>query len=94
MTKVRNCWGNSTKRHASGVPFSLTPPAAPERSTMRAKGRGQNESRKARSLSHGLMSKNAQARYGGAKQNPLSKEGGFLFVLFTIHHSSFIIHLS
>ena len=31
---------------------------------------------------------------GGAKQNPLSKEGGFLFVLFTIHYSSFIIHLS
>ena len=30
---------------------------------------------------------------GGAKQNPLSKEGGFLFVLFNIHHSSFIIHL-
>ncbi|MBR6680442.1 MAG: hypothetical protein IKL59_04195, partial [Clostridia bacterium] len=30
---------------------------------------------------------------GGAKQNPLSKEGGFLFVLFTIHYSSFIIHL-
>ena len=29
-----------------------------------------------------------------SKQNPLSKEGGFLFVLFTIHHSSFIIHLS
>ena len=28
----------------------------------------------------------------GAKQNPLSKEGGFLFVLFTIHYSSFIIH--
>ena len=27
---------------------------------------------------------------GGAKQNPLSKEGGFLFVLFTIHHSLFI----
>ena len=31
---------------------------------------------------------------GGAKQNPLSEEGGFLFVLFTIHYSSFIIHLS
>ena len=30
----------------------------------------------------------------GAKQNPLSKEGGFLFVLFTFHYSSFIIHLS
>ena len=27
-----------------------------------------------------------------SKQNPLSKEGGFLFVLFTIHYSSFIIH--
>ena len=29
---------------------------------------------------------------GGAKQNPLSKEGGFLFVLFIFHYSSFIIH--
>ena len=28
----------------------------------------------------------------GAKQNPLSKEGGFLFVLFTFPYSSFIIH--
>ena len=27
-----------------------------------------------------------------SKQNPLSQEGGFLFVLFTIHYSSFIIH--
>ncbi len=31
---------------------------------------------------------------GGAKQNPLSKEGGFLFVLFIFHYSLFIIHLS
>ena len=29
----------------------------------------------------------------GTKQNPLSKEGGFLFVLFIFHYSSFIIHL-
>ena len=29
---------------------------------------------------------------GGAKQHPLSIEGGFLFVLFTIHFSFFIIH--
>ena len=29
-----------------------------------------------------------------SKQNPLSKEGGFLFVLFIFHYSSFIIHLS
>jgi hypothetical protein len=28
------------------------------------------------------------------KQNPLSEEGGFLFILFTFHYSSFIIHLS
>ena len=28
------------------------------------------------------------------KQNPLSLEGGFLFVLFTIHYSLFIIHFS
>ena len=28
-----------------------------------------------------------------SKQNPLSQEGGFLFVLFTIQYSSFIIHL-
>ena len=27
-----------------------------------------------------------------SKQNPLSKEGGFLFVLFTIHFSLFIFH--
>ena len=27
-----------------------------------------------------------------SKQKPSSKEGGFLFVLFTIHYSSFIIH--
>ena len=27
-----------------------------------------------------------------SKQNPLSREGGFLFVLFTIQFSSFIIH--
>ena len=27
-----------------------------------------------------------------SKQNPLSKEGGFLFVLFTIHYSLFIVH--
>jgi hypothetical protein len=31
---------------------------------------------------------------GQLKQNPLSKDGGFLFVLFTFHYSSFIIHLS
>ena len=30
---------------------------------------------------------------GGVKQNPLSQEGGFLFVLFIFHYSSFIIHL-
>ena len=30
---------------------------------------------------------------GGAKQNPLSQEGGFLFVLFIFHYSIFIIHL-
>jgi len=29
----------------------------------------------------------------GAKQNPLSYEGGFLFVFFTFHSSFFIIHL-
>ena len=27
-----------------------------------------------------------------SKQNPLSKEGGFLFVLFIFQYSSFIIH--
>ena len=27
-----------------------------------------------------------------SKQNPLSQEGGFLFVLFIIQYSSFIIH--
>ena len=31
---------------------------------------------------------------GGAKQNPLSKEGGFLFVLFIFHYSLFTIHYS
>ena len=30
----------------------------------------------------------------GAKQNPLSQEGGFLFVLFNFHYSTFIIHFS
>ena len=31
--------------------------------------------------------------YYEPKQNPLSKEGGFLFVLFIFHYSLFIIHL-
>ena len=30
----------------------------------------------------------------GAKQNPLSKEGGFLFVLFIFHYSLVTIHYS
>ena len=32
--------------------------------------------------------------YYEPKQNPLSQEGGFLFVLFIFHYSSFIIHFS
>ena len=51
-------------------------------------------------LAHLVERRLAKAKVAGSspvirsKQNPLSKEGGFLFVLFTIHYSSFIIHLS
>ena len=42
-------------------------------------------------VNHGVV---GSSPTGGAKQNPLSYEGGFLFVLFIFHYSLFIIHLT
>ena len=88
---------NSTRQSACAVSFSFLMGLRRSCKLLRPKGgTGANfcvakfaaEGACDRSLSLG------SSPAGGAKQNPLSKEGRFLFVLFTFHYSSFIIHLS